>query len=1460
MSNEEENNITDITDIANGNNENITSITDIADIVDENNNNENTTNIADVVDVGTADRNNENNGFEEGKDKLQLTIKTKQNVGFSLPDDLQDDKKPYEMKTEPTIHDLSLLIDDFSQYNSILSLNTPDDRKNSPTSRLFSGKADDDGIYEVIFPIPEEKLVKNSNYIRTTKYTIWSFLPLNLISQFRRLYNIYFLFAAFSTLTKYSALNPFTQIFPLLLVLSVTALKDGYEDYKRYLSDKETNNIKYSIFRNGYVDLIPSKDIQCGDVVILQKGDKIPADLLLIGSSSEEGTCYIETSDLDGETNLKRRTALSQFSGIRSLDELLRVKCVIHCEKPNDNLTSFDGNISIEISKKANKTEEKQHDDPFSQPLKSGIQRSASFFRRKKAISNLKKGVPFNMENMLLRGSILRNTDCIYGMVIYSGQNTKVYQNLKKSGMKFSKMEKKLNILILYIFVFNIAILALTVIMNFLQTKNDGEAVHLDKPTTNLTAYYDENNRPIAGIPQPALIDSPHDLWYVTEESYIKKPDSNYPDMIISSILSYFALYTYVIPISLFVSLEIVRFLQAFSMEKDKKMTGKQEIQHNLEKTNDKSKVVRHLDKDPNLLSSRASIYRSVHKKTVKKVEIKKLNMKVNNSNLNEELGTVEYIFSDKTGTLTRNDMQLSKWFVSGKIFNRIPLQKSLLERFENPECSAEEKNTIKEFCRAVAMCNETIPSFEPKTYEIIYESQSPDESALVYGIKTEGVNLIERNRSSVSIGMWGSEKASSLRMQVEENYEILMVFEFNSDRKRMSVVLRRPDNRIVLYCKGADDIMFGRLSPDPQINDPEYIQKTKNALKTFSQDGLRVLLVATKELTEEQYDIFYNEYYYANQNINNRAVAVEEVVSKIEKDLKLLGATAIEDRLQDKVPETIDYILKSGIRFWLLTGDKQETAINIGTSSKLLSKDFNMMILNATSESECDKKLDNFIKTLKDNNSWGVDHTPKESINKGYKKFLGYFKKRKQPKLDPDETKRLEKIWEKNALIVDGGTLSFIFGSTTEAEEEAQNKQSNNKIAPITPDENKDVEKKEEEIENKGSSFRYDQNVMTSMQRKFLEIGTRCHSVICCRVTPIQKARVVKLVKIHLKKTTLAIGDGANDVSMIKAADVGIGIMGKEGAQAVKASDYAFKEFKFLKRLIFIHGHYNYIRITKILLYSFYKNIVLIIPQIICGFYTYWSGTMVYEEMFLTAYNVLMTSIPGPVLACLERDLPVQAIYNNPPIYLETLKGKYWNKKLFIHWFALAIYQGCMSFYMVFLTLNDSVIKGDGKTFANGYWGQCYIMETVVLLTVLVKALMITDWMTIITYAGIGIMLLFHILIMIVVNYIYYADEGSIYLIFQAPYLLLMFLFMLVVNILPDFAILYYQKHLYPSDTQIILENYKLQKKEPLNYEESESEESIESIESSISSSSSYRSCIDNEGIEPRISMSKDC
>jgi magnesium-transporting ATPase (P-type) len=146
-----------------------------------------------------------------------------------------------------------------------------------------------------------------------------------------------------------------------------------------------------------------------------------------------------------------------------------------------------------------------------------------------------------------------------------------------------------------------------------------------------------------------------------------------------------------------------------------------------------------------------------------------------------------------------------------------------------------------------------------------------------------------------------------------------------------------------------------------------------------------------------------------------------------------------------------------------------------------------------------------------------------------------------------------------------------------------------------------------------------------SDLKKNFLEIGIKCHSVICSRVSPLQKALVVKLVRDNLKVVTLAIGDGANDVSMIQSAHVGVGIMGREGAQAVRAADYAFGEFRHLRRLLTVHGRYNYLRMTGLIYYSFYKNLVFITIQWWFGFVSSWTGQVnsnsYYIRQFMKKY-----------------------------------------------------------------------------------------------------------------------------------------------------------------------------------------------------------------------------------------------
>lgn len=236
-----------------------------------------------------------------------------------------------------------------------------------------------------------------------------------------------------------------------------------------------------------------------------------------------------------------------------------------------------------------------------------------------------------------------------------------------------------------------------------------------------------------------------------------------------------------------------------------------------------------------------------------------------------------------------------------------------------------------------------------------------------------------------------------------------------------------------------------------------------------------------------------------------------------------LMGGTAIEDRLQEGVPETIAELAKSGIKLWVLTGDKTETAINIGFSCNLLTTDMELLILKANSRADTSQLLDDTLHKL--NKEAETD----AEVANGDRKY---------------------------ALVIDGTTLKYGLENAT--------------------------------------------------RDKVLALGMRCASVICCRVSPKQKAQVVNLVKKGLKVMTLAIGDGANDVSMIQEANVGVGISGEEGRQAVMASDYAIAQFSYLSKLLLVHGRWSYLRTSEMIFTFFYKNImwtlVLFWYQLMCG------------------------------------------------------------------------------------------------------------------------------------------------------------------------------------------------------------------------------------------------------------------
>ncbi|KAJ3123370.1 hypothetical protein HK100_011631 [Physocladia obscura] len=445
--------------------------------------------------------------------------------------------------------------------------------------------------WEVFTPLTPGSLKQAQNYIRTTKYTIITFIPLFLYSQFKRFYNIYFLLGALSVLYGSAALSPLSQIAPLVAVLFFAALKDLIEDYARLRSDNEANAKHVIVVRDGVQTETRAQDLIKGDLVLIKKNEKLSVDAIIIASSLEDGTCFVETAELDGETNIKRKSAIPALTHYSSLKDIIRVNLHIQCEQPNENLQSFEGRAKYIVSAgKARATRRKS----FFEPEKHENEAT-------RLANNIIDGpgvVPLNLNNLLLRGCVLRNTDFAWASVIYTGSDTKIIMNMKKPPQKESRLMKWLNWLVMGVFVYNGVLLFGSTTLEYFDYKS----------------VYENNKR-----------------WYL-DGGNTETMTNNF----VSALFSYFGMYTYVIPISLFVMVEMDRYAQGFFMMNDLRM----------------------------------AVLRQPSPSAPPTEEAQMVFMKANNTNLNEDLAAIEYIFSDKTGTLTRNEMKLSKWYLDGNVYH----------------------------------------------------------------------------------------------------------------------------------------------------------------------------------------------------------------------------------------------------------------------------------------------------------------------------------------------------------------------------------------------------------------------------------------------------------------------------------------------------------------------------------------------------------------------------------------------------------------------------------------------------------------------------------------------------------------------------------------------------------------------------------------------------------------------
>ena len=1024
-------------------------------------------------------------------------------------------------------------------------------------------KVSDKPTVEAVEPAPADvgypRRVSNTNpgtfatnYVSTTKYSRFTFLPMATLQQYKRGANVYLLFiAVLCCIPAISPLMPLAAVMPVVFVLTISLVREGMEDYARYQSDESMNNkvrssawmkntdrraanagawlqplflrptpalasapqrsLSYSpippyhshpsfpshcavcqmcLVRNpasGKFEDLMWKNLKVGDMIKIMDKDWIPADVLMLTSSAEDGAGFIDTMDLDGETNLKRRSSPKATAGTSEEDAGKLTTADLKCAGPSGDLYRFDGALKVGPGTVA-------------------------------AVSE---------SNLLLRSSRLRNTKWAIGIVVYTGQESKVMLNSRSGGSKQSALEAIVNTSILVIFMIQLGMAVLSAMLSGIWA------------ATNCPSHAylgcNANGGTVGSLT----------FW------------------------TYIILLNSLIPASLIVTMEIVKVVHASFINWD----------HVLVKSFDKK-------------------------------EAKWRRAEARTSALNEGLGQIDYIFSDKTGTLTENKMELMYTSVDGTIygaskgwgdsFDAVGDKKLTLSKASGGagalQAAADPDSSGWKFLRMLAVC-QTVLIEKEDDGSISYNADSPDEVALVLGGKGYGVEYTGKTGGDVwDIDVYPSGKPG-VGKKVKEQWRVLSIIPFSSKRKRMSVVVQRvqppPDStaNVEIWMKGADNVILDRVSKSTAGSAVQKLLDMNNKhLVHFSMEGLRTLCFATKSMPAAKHAAWARQWEEATLlPPEQREGRFEELASQVEDEgFALCGATAVEDKLQDNVPETIVRLARAQIKLWVLTGDKQETAIEIGRSTNLLTPSMKMHILNCTSEYEVNMKLD---KCLAD------------AIFGGDKKHA-----------------------PKQGLVVDGATLNYIL-----------------------------------EGDANGTL------ICKPAADKFVALATQCRSVVVCRSSPLQKALIVLLVRKYVPGCrSLSVGDGANDVPMIRAASIGIGIAGLEGMQAARASDYSVQQFQDLDRLLLHHGRLSYFRISNMCTYFFYKSWAFTLPQWLFGFYCGYSGLSFYEALYVPSFNMFFTSMPVFARACLDTDLdPAKAGPLLPELYHVSKDDKLFNTRV---------------------------------------------------------------------------------------------------------------------------------------------------------------------------------------------------
>ncbi|EAS00135.1 phospholipid-translocating P-type ATPase, flippase family protein (macronuclear) [Tetrahymena thermophila SB210] len=954
--------------------------------------------------------------------------------------------------------------------------------------------------------------VLKSNKIQTSKYTILNFIPKILQYQFSKLANIYFFIIGLMQMIPSISISDGKPVMflPFSVIMGVSAFKELLEDMKRHRQDRRENKGFVQRIDKQEVIQTQSQDIYPGHVIKIEKNQQIPADIVILKVSDENGICFVETMNLDGETNLKQKTSVKEVQEL-TIDDIEQNISVTY-EAPNRYLYQFNGKI--------------KYQDKFE--------------------------VSLNNSNVLLKGSDLRNTEYVYGLVIYTGPETKVMMNSIEPSPKLSSLERQMNKLIIVLFLIQMLLCVFSAYLSYFMFKDS-------KDEMDYLYHHDSNQDSEINISITKFIFIKWGTWVL--------------------------IFTNFIPISLLVTLELVKFYQGFQVQRDEKYY---------------------------------------------------YNVSVQSSSLNEELGQINHIFSDKTGTLTQNKMEFKSICVEGINYggsnqgtnpkissisristftNNLKKEKNVDFEDYNFQIQLQQNNQrVWDALYCLAICHNVIaelPDIDDQTKEITYNAASPDELALVSFAKFSGLTF----KGAETIHNKEYYNVRNNIKHLDEVYEILQVFEFDSTRKRFTIITRSQKNEIEMFMKGADNIIESLLG-EPDNWEREVLLKTKKVAHEYATQGLRTLYLAKRAINNDFYNQWEQQYNNAKKELVDREQKMEKIRLLIEKDLKLLGCTAIEDKLQDDVGPTIYQFRQSGIKFWVLTGDKKETAINISLSSKIIDQDTHLIDLDFNNEEDLRKSIEQYNQDLETQNCFGQK--------------------------------------KKESVIIQGETFHFI-------------------------------EKNKE------------------LSSAFVKLCLKTETVIGCRFSPKQKQAVVQMVRQNTKYyPTLAIGDGANDVNMILQAHVGVGIKGVEGSQASRASDFSISEFKQLRYLLYDFGRECYRKNSELVLYNFYKNVLLVVPQWWYGLlYNMFSGVSFYDPWLYQLYNTFYTALPIVIYAIIDREHRQEDLIYSSDLYLPGMSYNHFNVKKYIMNLINGCFQSFILMYFTFATLENRNLNEESNSYS---------------------------------------------------------------------------------------------------------------------------------------------------------------